>query len=201
MCLKKRQPVKSKPKWKTVNTHNFKGTAGTLKRARYVLAFLQTGNKQLALRAAKLSHHAHDMIVRMMAKNGHFADDERSGRPCLYTETEMEAAYNALVKQKYGRLNGVELLRQLKEEGLVHPTAEPQRFLQHLTTHIKAKGHRLITNCSKTTFFISEADAHARVVYSEGWLLRLEKITLERVVFADEVTLEESPHPKGGFGP
>ena len=109
----------------------------------------------------------------------------------------MEAAYNAWVKQKYGKLNGVELLKQLHEEGLVHETAEPKRFLQHLTAHIRSKGQKLITNCTKTTFFLSEADARARVLYSKEWLERLNTMSLENVVFADEVCLEESPHPKG----
>jgi hypothetical protein len=201
MCLKKRLPVKrasgSGLRYPTVNAQNFKGTAGTLKRARYVLAFLQTGSMEIARRAAKLSPHAHWKIIRMIAENGHYADSERSGRPCLYTEAEMEAAYNALVKQKYGKLNGVELLKQLREEGLVHETAEPKRFLQHLTSHIRSKGQKLITNCTKTTFFLSEADARARLLYSKEWLERLNTMSLGNVVFADEVCLEESPHPKG----
>ena len=167
MSKKKSKASKArKPKTKllTVNAKNCKGKGGNLSRARYVLAYLQTSNKQFALRVSQLSNNAHDRVVRIIAKNGHFADGERSGHLALYTEAEMEAAYNALTNQPYGRLNEVELLSKLKEEGLVHKTAEPKKFLQHLIAHVKSHRRRLITYCTKTTFFISKADAQARVL-------------------------------------
>jgi hypothetical protein len=72
---------KPQTKLLTVNAKIFKGRAGALSRARYVLAYLQTSNTQFSLMVSKLSNNAHQRIVRMIAKNGHFADDERSG--CL----------------------------------------------------------------------------------------------------------------------
>lgn len=200
MSKSKQEERISKKNILTVVVKNFKGTSSTLARARYVLAFLQACDKVVTEAASGLSHHAHRRIVKMIAKTGVYSDGDRPGRPCLYTDEEMEAAYNTLAKQKCGKMNGMELLKELKAERLLHPTAEPKRFLQHLFAYIKKKDHILITNCTKTTLSISEADAQARVTYSEGWLAQLRKTPLESIVFADEVILEESPHPTGKFG-
>lgn len=201
MCLKKRLKAKPGPKVLTVNVCTFKGTAQTLARARYVLAFLQTSNKVYAASASGLSCHAHKRIIKGLAQNGHLGESARSGRPPLYTEDQLEAAYELLANQKYGKLTCVDLLRQLKADEKMHATAEPKRFLKHLHAFILKKGHRLITNCTKTTFFISDHDAMARVEYAKWWLTQLTTVPLSCLVFVDEITLEESPHPKGKVTP
>jgi hypothetical protein len=201
MCLKKRLKAKPGPKVLTINICTFKGTAQNLARARYVLAFLQTSNRVYAATASGLSRHAHERIIKGLAQNGHLGENERSGRPPLYTEDNLEAAYQLLSNQKYGKLTGVDLLRQLKANGKMHATAEPKRFMQHLGAFILKKGHRLITNCTKTTFFISDHDAQARVEYAKWWLAKLDTVPLTCLVFVDEITLEESPHPKGKLTP
>ena len=197
MCLKRRKGAKAKPKLLTVDSRSFKGTAQTLARVKYVLAYLQTSNKSQSARAAKLSYHAHERIIKGLAKNGHLGESERPGRPALYTQEEMEAAYEVLASQQYGKLTGVALMRQLKACGKLHATAEPKRFLEHLSKFILKKGQRLITNCTKTTFFISVQGALERLKYARWWQSELVHRSLRSVVFCDEVVLEESPHPKG----
>ena len=201
MCLKRRLKAKPRPKYLTIDTQNFKGTAQALARTKYVLAYLQTINKEYSARTSGLSRHAHERIIKGLAQNGHLGDSERSGRPPLYTDDQMEAAWQLLANQKYGKLTGAEILRQLKADKKIHATAEPKRFMEHLHAFILKKGHRLISNCTKTTFFISDSDAKARVKYAKEWQAKLTTLPLKHLVFVDEITLEECPHPKGKVSP
>lgn len=95
-------------------------------------------------------------------------------------------------------LTGVALVNQLIFDGLLHTDTTPQRFCEHLKAFIEAKGHMLITNNTNTTFFLSKGDIRLRVSHSRATLVNLNTRDMDSLVFADERTLEENPHPKGG---
>jgi hypothetical protein len=83
-------------------------------------------------------------------------------------------------------------------EGALHPTLDVAVFLKRLREYISRRGHRLITNSVKTTFFISLTDKAERLKYANDILEQLKKErSLESLIFVDEVTYEPSPHPKG----
>jgi hypothetical protein len=184
----------------TVVASNFQGTAGALARAKWVLAYLQTNDRAYACRVSGLSRSAHVRIIAMLSRNGHLEDSDRSGRPAVYTEAMMEAAYVRVVNDTTGKLTGKSLVQLLKREGQLHLTADVQWFLEQLTTHIKQKGQKLLTNYRRTTFRLSKRDEGVRLACAHVTLRLVDAGYLDSFVFEDEVVLEESPHPKGVMG-
>jgi hypothetical protein len=69
--------------------------------------------------------------------------------------------------------------------------------MEHLRLHVEAKGHKLIVNSTKTIFYITINDVVQRVQYAQHMMDILKTQPLDMIIFADETTLEESPHPKG----
>jgi hypothetical protein len=173
------------------------GSPAELKRAKYLLAFLLTKSEAQACKCSGLSRKAHARIVHMFIEKGNAADNCRSGRPTLYTADVMDAAYNVLTDPESGLLTGRKLKKRLVAEGILHADSDDHNFLIHLKEHIKSQGRRLITNSVQTTFYITKTDVADRLLYAQKMTDLLKQISLEDLVFVDEVTLEESPHPKG----
>jgi hypothetical protein len=175
----------------------FKGTESELKRAKYVLVFLETGNKRLALKKSGLSRAAHSRIIDMYKQRGHALDAERSGRPAVYTQSVMETAVSTLTSHK-GTMSGPELHQKVIQQGILHPSSDRQRFLSSLRQHVRQQGHQLVANCTKTLFYISKEDEQERLAYAKKLHDRLNlDLILNHLWFIDEVTIEEEPHPKG----
>lgn len=185
-------------KSKLLTVQSFDGNNEERARARYILAFLQTKSQSYAQKASGLSVKAHSRIVQMLSDRGHAFDQPRSGRPILYTVPLMEAAYEMLITHDEGFLTGPQLLRKLVEAGLLQPSSHVATFIKHLKAYIQSQGQRLITNSTSTTFFIAMSDVAARMKYAGLMLRELRSTKLAAVIFSDETTLEESPHPKGG---
>jgi hypothetical protein len=176
---------------------NFDGNKDELARAKYILAFLQTGSRTFAKKASGLSAKAHGRIVKMFIQRGNALDCERRGRPELYTEAIMEAAYEMLVANEEDLVTGRQLQRMLCDEGVLQPSSDVDIFMKHLRQYVEGQGHRLITNSTKTTFFLAISDVGARLKYCKQMLEALHSSPLSALIFSDETTLEESPHPKG----
>ena len=178
----------------------FDGTPSELKRATYILTFLRTRSVAEACKASGLSVKAHDRIIRMFVARGSAYDGERPGRPLVYTNAIMEAAYDTLIDKDSGHLTGRQLKKALVDAGLLGPTSDDKVFMRHLRQYIISQGHRLITNSVKTTFFLKLSDVVDRYKYANEMTQVLKTRELASLVFVDEVTLEESPHPKGSRG-
>ena len=133
----------------------------------------------------------------MLNTRGTLADAPRSGRPVVFTEEIMEKAYNILAENSEGFLSGRALLRKLKGQKAVQSSAGVDVFMDHLRQHVESKGQKLIVNSTKTIFFITIDDVVQRVKFSSNLLPKLEHMPLDMIIFSDETTLEESPHPKG----
>lgn len=185
---------------RTVEAPNFQGTARALARARWLVAYLQTNDDVYACSVSGLSHNAHKRILDLLCRNGHLGDSDRTGRPAVYTEAIMEAAYVKVVNDNTLKLTGRSLVKLLKREGQLHLTADVERFLEHLTTYIKSKGQKLLTNYTRTTFYLSKRDEGLRLAHAHYMMRLLDAGYLDNMVFEDEVILEESPHPKGVKG-
>jgi hypothetical protein len=177
---------------------SFKGNANELKRAKYILAFLQTGSIAYACKVSGLSAKAHSRIEEMFIQRGHAFDGQRSGRPVVYSDSQMVAAVDLLTGQEEGLLNGKQAHNHLVEAGSLHRTSAVQPFMLHLRKYVKGQGHQLITNSVKTTFFVDHRDMGERVAYAHTMLDILQKKgALDNLIFVDETTLEAVPHPKG----
>lgn len=176
---------------------HFSGSHTEHLRARYLLVYLQTHSRSQAAKWSGLHKRELYKIIELLADHGSLSDRPRSGRPLTYTSDKLDVAYWLLADAEEGFMTGQGLLDQLVEMGVFGPDADVDTFLRHLARHIKAKGHRLIVNSTKTIFFITAADIMQRVNYAANMLNTLKTQPLDMVIFTDETTLEESPHPKG----
>ena len=167
------------------------------RRAVYVLVFMQTMSASAAEMASGLGRCEHARIVEMLRARGSLADAPRSGRPVELNEKVMEKAYDMLADNKEGFLTGHVLLEKLKRQGVVQRSADVDKFMHHLREHVESKGHKLIVNSTKTIFFITLKDVVKRVKFASSLLAELQQVPLDMLIFSDETTLEESPHPKG----
>lgn len=181
----------------TIKAQDFNGTKSKLARARYILAFMQTSDKAYSCRMSGLSGNAHQRIIESLYKNGSLEDSQRSGRPLTYSDTVLEKAYMRVATDDTSKLTGKGLAVELKEQGILHPSADVRRFICHLKLYIKKKGYKLISNYRRTTFHLSMSDKVIRLAHARHMLQILDKGLLSNLIFSDEVTLEESPHPKG----
>jgi hypothetical protein len=111
----------------------------------------------------------------------------------------MDRAYNVLAENREGFINGHALMEKLKNQRVVHSSAEVDTFMHRLREHVESKGHKLIVNSTKTIFFITLKDVVQRVKFAASMLQELQQLPLAMLIFSDETTLEESPHPKGRF--
>ena len=146
---------------------------------------------------SKLSHHAHERLISLLAKTGDIEDAPRPGRPLVYTEAVMAIAYDRLAGQEEARLTGADLMKDLKTAGQLHESAERKQFMAHLKAYVKSKGHVLLSNCTRTNFGLTAEDAKLRVAHARAMLRLLNDTDLSSFVFSDEVILESVPHPKG----
>lgn len=167
------------------------------RRAVYVLVFMQTKSATAAQKASGLGKSEHARIVEMLRARGSLADAPRSGRPVEFTEEVMDKAYNMLAENSEGSLSGQALLEKLKNQRVVNSFADVDGFMHHLREHVESKGHKLIVNSTKTIFFITLKDVVERVKFASSLLAELQHLPLDMLIFSDETTLEESPHPKG----
>lgn len=175
----------------------FEGNAGEKKRAVYILVFLQTADTKLASRVSGLSRLSHSRIINMFRERGNALDAPRSGRPLAYTDAVMQEAMATLVGHR-GVMNGPELHQQMIEKGVVHPSADRQRFLSGLRKHVREEGFQLIANCTKTVFYISQQDERDRLAFAKEVLALLRhELSLKSIWWIDETSIDEDPHPKG----
>lgn len=176
---------------------SFEGSERERKRAIFILAFLQTGSEHKARRASGLSSKALDRIIDSLAEHGDFRERPRSGRPVTYSPVVMEAAYQLLVDWEEGFPTGPALMQKLVEQRMLERIVDVDCLLGHLKHHVRAMGHILIVDSSKTTFFLTVTDVVCRVKFAHLMADELCRHPADMVIFVDETTLEESPHPKG----
>lgn len=176
---------------------SFDGSAGELQRSKYILDFLQTGSVPHACKVSGLSRHAHQRIVQMFAEKGHFFDSPRPGRPVIYTEEMMRAAYDRLLDDQEGSMTGKRLRGKLVEDGVLHATADMDTFMQHFKQYVVERGHTLTITSTSTEFYIAVPDVKARLDFARTMTQELRDRSLNHLIWADETILEEYPHPKG----
>lgn len=179
---------------------NFKGNTQERRRAEHVVALLHGCTPEIRKQARRDTHtkpRQQASILRLFEEQGSISDRPRSGRPPLYSDEVMEKAYMFLIQYDEGFLTGASLHQKLIDRGDLWPTADVETFLQKLKAYVKSKGHSLVINSTKTTFFLAIGDVVQRVQFASHMQQQLEAVSLDMMIYTDETTEEESPHPKG----
>ena len=168
-------------------------------RARYLATYLKTHSRKKACEESGLSRHAWGRILKMLETRGSISDAPRSGRPSLYTRAVMDKAVQILVENGEELLTGQMLLEIMITLGLLPEKSDVVTFMRHLCDRVTSIGHKLVVNSTRTIFMLTAADVITRVKFAADMLAELEYQPLDMIIFIDETTLEEAPHPKGKF--
>jgi hypothetical protein len=169
-------------------------------RAIYVGTLLTTNfDTRAAERASGLKGpHVCEEIGQRLLKTHTLEDLPRSGRPPKYTETHCEMARDYLQGSNAPYHDGVALVADLKHGGQVPADSKARPFLRRFRGHLRSKRKKLVYGQRTRTHSITGAQAVKRLAWSKEHMKDF--YTSEqtcRVVFEDETTVEESPHPKG----
>jgi hypothetical protein len=157
---------------------------------------LQTGDEQLAHLHSGAGPKMRRACVEMLAARGNLREADRSGRPTAYTDDILQRAYQTLLEWEEGFPTATSLVHRLIEEEVLAENADVATFLGHLKGHVKKFGYKLSPNSTQHIFFLKQTDYKDRVTFAHAMQTELETTALENVIFVDETTLEESPHPK-----
>jgi hypothetical protein len=172
--------------------------ARALQRAQWVITFIETLDVAAANKASGLGSRGRHQVLRCLKENRCLEDAPRSGRPVKYTKQVLDKAVDMLLEVPRRLLTLRKLLHQLVEDGTVSGPVDVKNFGRHLTAHVAATGHSMITNSRGSVFFLAKGDKQQRVRFCKATLRMLlgGKVPHDWV-FLDEVTFEECPHPKG----
>lgn len=158
------------------------------------------GSQAQAHKVSGLSHH--DTMRRLLlkvAETGTIKDRPRSGRPTIFSDGQLEQAVKVLIEVPNQFYTGPGLVARLAEDGDVAPTVHVGNFIKRLRGYLERQGHKLSNGRRATIFLIKRTDAPTRVAWCIHMLEVLQHTPMSRFCFLDEVTIEESPHPKGMY--
>lgn len=174
-------------------------TRAAKKRATYLAAMLETGDKRRSCRIAGLGPNAPARIKKLLDETGGIEDRPRSGRPIVYTPTILENCYKVLVEQEpQCKWTTSTLFENLKSKGLVHENAERRCFYKRLLKWGREKNVYIQLGSTKEVFMLQEEDKPKRLDFSKSLLEDFNKEPRLQSIFIDEICLEFGPHPKKG---
>lgn len=124
-------------------------------------------------------------------------DAPRSGRPSKYTDGVMRKAVDTLIASDQQLLTGSELRKKLIDAEVLDPHADRGAFMKHLRAYSERVGLNLQVNSTRTDFYLSDSDNDQRLRFAKQLQAHSLQLPWDMCIFTDEVTLEESPHPKG----
>jgi hypothetical protein len=133
----------------------------------------------------------------MLEEHGTILDAPRSGRPRLYTKALLGKAVEILVENKAELLTGHMLLELMVSMGLVRESVDVGTFMKKFRRFVTSIGLKLVVNNTNTIFLLTAQDIILRLKFAQHLKAELVHKPLEMVIFVDETTLEEAPHPKG----
>lgn len=161
----------------------------------------QTSDKAAARKRAGLGKNAPKRIEALLHATGGLQDRPRSGCPPVYTADVLDAATEWLVKDECTAHTAATFTAILKEQGVLHASAKPARFMERWAAHLKTTGFHLVPCCTTTKFLIPASDKPQRLAFAMRMLQLLKRGSLKGCMWADETTIEQDPHPKSGMQP
>lgn len=166
----------------------------------FVCTYLTSGGDLAAAqRASGLTDpHALQRLGKLVLETGGLADRPRSGRKRKYTADHCAAAQQELVTSPQPYTSTAKLVGKLSSNGELPARAKPRPFVRRFKQHLATQHLKLVHGQRSRPFALNSHHERKR----EKWCLdNLEELSTEEGLrargFADETTVEESPHPKG----
>jgi transposase len=139
-------------------------------------------------------------VLQHLKQHGTFAEVEHHRPPAKFTAEVMAAAKQMLLDTADVALTTGELVELLQEGGMLTRPTDHHNFLVHFEEYLAGQNLTLQVGATDTIFRITEETAAERHSRAQTLLeLVPDDKALHDFVFVDEVTFEESPHPKGTY--
>jgi transposase len=168
------------------------------KRYRFLCHMLEGDTRQEAAAKTGLSMKAATEVCQRFVETGSWLDRRMQQPARKWTLDVMQAAMDILKKEV--NLTPSTLFQAMVDKGVLASTDSQRGFINALHKFVKSMGLKMDTQSTKSLHFISQKDKEIRYQYCKDMTKVLEDGHLEQLIFSDETTYEESPHPKGKPG-
>ena len=169
------------------------------RRAAYLAAMMDTGDKRRSCKLAGLGPHAPARIRKLIKETGGIEDRPRSGRPTVYTHAVLAKCYDVLLKEEpLCKWNTTTFFQHLKSKGLLHENAKGRCFFKKLVEWGRGRNLKIQLGATREEFGLLAADEIKRVEFAKSLLEEFNKEPRMRAIFIDEICLEFGAHPKSG---
>jgi transposase len=164
---------------------------------RYLVTFyiLDGATEQEAARRAGVDQKTVRRVVLSMRRGAGWRATPMQAPARTWTTSVMEAAIAILRKETC--LTVLKLFEIMVQEGILKATSNKAGLARALRQHVHSKGWTINMQSTKSLHYISDQDRVERLKYSKDMLERLECNPNMILIFCDETTYEQSPHPKG----
>lgn len=172
-------------------------TQSELRRKDYLL--LRLDNKTDKVAKKKLGIKGKQFSERLKAalnRDCTLSDAHRSGRPRVYTSEVLDWALDWFQQNAWRMLKMATFVAELKEVGILPSSAKAAGFSPAFHAHCARLGLHLKWGQQSLTFALS----HQHEIWRYSWCLAMENAFVEPALwgftFCDEITIEETGHPK-----
>ena len=169
------------------------------RRLLYIIKYLDTGDAKAAAKLSGLrGQHVRERLAQHLEKYGTLEEAPHPSPPSKFTQFVLEAATAYVVENEDMPIGTTEVVRYLEGANYLEPPTNNHNFLKHWKEWLAEQGLTLTVGTSAMIFKIEPENMQKRMEWAQQMSREFGSLVkLEDVIFEDETTFEESPHPKG----
>lgn len=169
------------------------------RRLLYIISYLKTGDAKAAAKYSGLKgQHARERIAKHLETYGRLEEAPHPSPPTKFTPIVLEAATDYVVENDDRPIGATEVVRYLEGAHYLEPPTNTHNFIVHWRKGLAEQGLTLTVGTSPMIFKIEPENMEKRMKWAQQMSRELRSVVkLEDMIFEDETTFEESPHPKG----
>ena len=165
----------------------------------FIAEYLLTGDDRAAAKKAELSsRHARVRIAEHIQKYGTLDEAPHARESTKFTPQVFQAALDYLLAKADAPPCTPEVIAHLEQQQLLQSPTDNHNFIIHWKAWLADQGLSLRVAARNKIFDISEENKQQRLTWVRQRRAELgAEYELEDIIFVDETTFEEGPHPKG----
>lgn len=165
----------------------------------FIIDYLKNGDAKAAAEFSGLTgQHALERVTEHLEKYGTLEEAPHPSRPSKFTPFVLEAATDYVVENEDRPIATTEIVRYLEGAHYLEPPTDNHNFLVHWREWLAEQGLALTVGTRAMVFKIEPENMQKRMEWAQQMSREFGSVEkLENVIFEDETTFEESPHPKG----
>lgn len=169
------------------------------RRLLYIINYLKTSDPHAAAKASGLvGQHARERLAKHLEMYGTLEEAPHPSPPTKFTDDVLAAATDYLVDNQDRPIGTTEVVRYLEGAQYLEPPTNNYNFRVHWRDWLAEQGLTLTVGTAPMIFRIEPENMQKRMQWAQQMSRELgHGLQLADIIFVDETTFEESPHPKG----